>query len=110
MTMTSIQKRQFAKPNYIRFYLADEVFSLPIGNPYLRKYNKDSQNMKEQLLQENKFNMLKLGNKAILRKERLRIWKAILLQLISYYQLNSAKRQLDGNFKKVFMQLPKIRF
>ena len=65
LIMTSIQKTQFAKPNNTRFYLADGVILLPVCNPYLeelRKYNKDLQKLKEQLLQENKFNMLKLGN------------------------------------------------
>ena len=44
--------------------------------------------------------MLKLENMADLKNERLRILRAILLQPITYYKLDSNKRLLPENFNK----------
>ena len=78
--LTSIQISQFSKLDNMTkiFYFAGRFILHPVSHFYLqefRKYKKDSQKLIEKLCEGNKFDMLKLVNKAILQNKSCRFCK-----------------------------------
>ena len=101
--MSAIKKIQFAKLNDKRYYFSDGILSLPFSHPYLwevTKYKKESKEKLENFFSDDKFEILKLEYKALLKNERLRVFKALLLQPVTYYKIDYSKRSEQTNFSK----------
>ena len=61
----------------------------------------------QDLFLSNRYHMLKLENKAILRNESLRILREDLLQSVTYYKVDSTKRMQQGNYNNDIYTLTK---
>ena len=82
MTMTSVNKAQFASLNDKRYYFSDGIVSLPKIHTVIEK-EKDK--------------LLHLENKAVNENERLRVLRSIFSQPITYYNLKPAPDPLEVN-------------
>ena len=93
MTMTSVNKVQFARLNDKRYYFSDGIVSLPFGHPTLnevREYKKSLPKI-HTVIQKEKNEILKRENEAVNNNERLRILRSIFSQPITYYNLKTNK-------------------
>ena len=91
MTMTSVNKVQFASLNDKRYYFSDGIVSLPFGHPPLnqvREYKKSLSKIHTVILKEKNM-ILHYENKAVNNNERLRILRSIFSQLVTYYRLKN---------------------
>ena len=98
MTMTSVNKVQFASLNDKRYYFSDRIVSLPFGHPSLnevREYKKSLPKIHTVIARE-KNKILKYENAAVNDNERLRILRSIFSQPITYYSLKTNRRFLDN--------------
>ena len=87
MTMTSVNKVQFARLNDKRYYFSDGIVSLPLGHPSLSKVT------------EYKKSLPKIHT--VIQKEKnkiLRILRSIFSQPITYYNLKMNKRLSVNKF------------
>ena len=101
MTMTSVNKVQFASLNDKRYYFSDGIVSLPFGHPFLnnvRKYKKSLPKIHTVIARE-KNEILKYENAAVNQNERLRILRSIFSQPITYFTLKTNRRFLDKDKK-----------
>ena len=91
MTMTSVNKVQFASLNDQRYYFSDGIVSLPFGHPSLnevRDYTKYLPKIHTVITKE-KDKILLYENAFVHDKERLRILRSIFSQPITYYTLKT---------------------
>ena len=89
MTMTSVNRVQFASLNDKRYYFSDGIVSLPFGHPSLnrvREYKKFLPKIHTVIARE-KNEILKYENVAVNDNERLRILRSIFSQPITYFTL-----------------------
>ena len=101
MTMTSVNKVQFASLNGKRYYFSDGIVSLPFGHPslnWVREYKKSLSKIHTVIANE-KNKILQLQNKAVNDNERLRILRSIFSQPITYYTLETNRRYVNKNKK-----------
>ena len=100
MTITSVNKVQFARLNDKRYYFSDGIVSLPFGHPSLNKVReyKKSLPKKHTVIQKEKDEILKGENAVVNNNERLRILRSILSQPITYYNLKTNKRVFANKF------------
>ena len=101
MTMTSVNKVQFASLNDKRYYFSDGIVSLPFGHPSLnevRDYKKSLSKIHTVIANE-KNKILQLENKAVNDNKRLRILRSIFSQPITYYALKTNNRYCGKNKK-----------
>ena len=98
MTMTSVNKVQFASLNDKRYYFSDGIVSLPFGHPSLnevREYKKSLPKIHTVIAKE-KNKILSYENAAVNENERLRILRSIFSQPITYYSLKTNRRFLHN--------------
>ena len=91
MTMTSVNKVQFASLNDKRYYFSDGIVSLPFGHPSLkevRDYKKSLPKIHTWIAYE-KDKILQYENRVVNYNERLRILRSIFSQPITYYTLKT---------------------
>ena len=102
MTMTSVNKVQFARLNDKRYYFSDGIVSLPFGHPGLNKVREYKKPLPKihihTVIQKEKDEILKGENAVVNNNERLRILRSILSQPITYYNLKTNKRVFANNF------------
>ena len=101
MTMTSVNKVQFASLNDKRYYFSDGIVSLPFGHPSLnqvREYKKSLPKIHTVILKEKNM-ILHYENKAVNNNERLRILRSIFSQPVTYYRLKTDQHYVDKNKK-----------
>ena len=101
MTMTSVNKVQFASLNDKRYYFSDGIVSLPFGHPSLnevRDYKKSLSKIHAVIANE-KDKILLLENEVVNDNERLRILRSIFSQPITYYTLKTNNRYCGKNKK-----------
>ena len=101
MTMTSVNKVQFASLNDKRYYFSDGIVSLPFGHPSLnevRDYKKSLSKIHTVIAKE-KDKILLLENEVVNDNERLRILRSIFSQPITYYTLKTNNRYCGKNKK-----------
>ena len=101
MTMTSVNKVQFASLNDKRYYFSDGIVSLPFGHPSLnevRDYKKSLSKIHTVIANE-KDKILLLENEVVNDNERLRILRSIFSQPITYYTLKTNNRYCGKNKK-----------
>ena len=101
MTMTIVNKVQFASLNDKRYYFSDGIVSLPFGHPSLkqvREYKKSLPKIHTVIAKE-KNKILQYENAAVNDNERLRILRSIFSQPITYYRLKTDQRYVDKNKK-----------
>ena len=102
MTMTSVNKVQFASLNDKRYYFSDGIVSLPFGHPSLnsvREYKKSLPKIHTVIAKE-KNEILKYENAAVNENERLRILRTIFSHPIIYFTLKTNRRFI-GSDKKI---------
>ena len=100
MTMTSVNKVQFAILNDKRYYFSDGILSLRFGHPplpKLRDYKKSSPKI-HAVIKEEKDKLLQLENKIVNNNERLRTLRSIFSQPITCYNLKSNKQSTIKRF------------
>ena len=100
MTMTSVNKVQFARLNDKRYYFSDGILSLPFGHPALNKVREYKKSLPKihTVIQKEK-NKISNGENAIVNNnERLRILRSIFSQPITYYNLKTNKRLSVNKF------------
>ena len=93
MIMSSVNKVQFSSLNDKRYYFSDGIVSLPYGHPLLeevRQYKKFLPKI-HTVIEKEKDKLLALENRTIGLHERLRIFRSIFAQPITYYKLDSTK-------------------
>ena len=75
MTMTSVNKVQFARLNDKRYYFSDGIVSLPFGHPSLNKVREYKKSLPKihTVIQKEKDEILKGENAVVNNNERLRI-------------------------------------
>ena len=101
MTMTSVNKVQFASLNDKRYYFSDGIVSLRFGHLSLkevREYKKSLSKIHTVIARE-KNKILQYENAAVNDNERLRISRSIFSQPITYYRLKRDRRYVDNNKK-----------
>ena len=101
MTMTSVNKVQFASLNHKRYYFPDGIVSPPFGRPSLnevRDYKKSLSKIHTVIAIE-KDKILLLENEVVNDNERLRILRSIFSQPITYYTLKTNNRYCGKNKK-----------
>ena len=100
MTMTSVNKVQFARSNNKRYYFSDGIVSLPFGHPSLNKVREYKKSLPKihTVIQKEKDEILKGENAVVNNNERLRILRSILSQPITYYNLKTNKRFFANKF------------
>ena len=79
MTMTIVNKVQFARLDDKRYYFSDGIISLPLGHPApnkVREYKK-SLPKTHTIIQKEKNKILKRENEVVNNNERLRILRSI---------------------------------
>ena len=101
MTMTSVNKGQFASLNDKRYYFSNGIVSLPFGHPTLtevRDYKKSLPKIHTVITKE-KDKILLYENGVVHDNERLRILRSIFSQPITYYTLKTNNRFCSENKK-----------
>ena len=100
MTMTSVNKVQFARLNDKRYYFSDGIVSLPFGHPTLNKVREYKKSLPKihTVIQKEKNEILKRENEVVNNNERLRILRSIFSQPITYYNLKTNKRLSVNKF------------
>ena len=100
MTMTSVNKVQFARLNDKRYYFSDGIVSLPLGHPALNKVREYKKSLPKihTIIQKEKNEILKRENEVVNNNERLRILRSIFSQPITYYNLKTNKRLSVNKF------------
>ena len=101
MTVTSVNKVQFASLNNKIYYFSDGIVSLPFGHPSLnevRDYKKSLSKIHTVIANE-KDKILLLENEVVNDNERLRILRSIFSQPITYYTLKTNNRYCGKNKK-----------
>ena len=100
MTMTSVNKVQFARLNDKRYYFSDGIVSLPFGHPALNKVREYKKSLPKihTVIQKEKDEILKGENAVVNNNERLRILRSIFSQPITYYNLKTNKRFSANKF------------
>ena len=102
MRMTSVSKCQLTSLNYKRYHLSDKIVSFPLSHPYLdeiRSYKIDSKESLQKLLRCKQFEMVRIeANAATACKKKMHILTSILLQLFTYFKLESNKRLPSNKF------------
>ena len=100
MTMTSVNKVQFARLNDKRYYFSDGIVSLTFGHPSLNKVREYKKSLPKihPVIQKEKDEILKDENAVVNNNERLRILRSILSQPIIYYNLKTNKRVFANKF------------
>ena len=91
MIMTSINKVKFASLNDKRYYFSDGIVSLPFGHPSLREITEYKKSLEEihNVIEDEKFKILKEENKIVNSIERLRILRSIYSQPITYFTIKT---------------------
>ena len=86
-------KVQFASLNDKRYYLTDEVTSLPYGHFLLTELDK-KKNIKniQNVLFKMKDDLIREESNLIKKNEKIRVLRSILNQIPTYYKLDSIKR------------------
>ena len=100
MTMTSVNKVQFARLNDKRYYFSDGIVSLPFGHPSLNKVREYKKSLPKihTVIQKEKNKILNGENAVVNNNERLRILRSIFSQPITYYNLKTNKRLSVNKF------------
>ena len=101
MTMTSVNKVQFAKLNNKGFFhFSDGIVSLPFGPPALNKVREYKKSLPQihTVIQKEKNKILNGENAVVNNNERLRILRSIFSQPITYYNLKTNKRLSVNKF------------
>ena len=100
MTMTSVNKVQFARLNNKRYYFSDGIVSLPFGHPTLNKVREYKKSLPKvhTVIQKEKNEILKRENEVVNNNERFRILRSIFSQPITYYNLKTNKRLSVNKF------------
>ena len=100
MTMTSVNKVQFARLNDKRYYFSDGIVSLPFRHPSLNKVREYKKSLPKihTVIQKEKDEILKGENSVVNNNERSRILRSILSQPITYYNLKMSKRIFANTF------------
>ena len=101
MTMTSVNKVQFASLNDKRYYFSDGIVSLPFGHPSLKEVRdyKKSLSKIHTVIAKEKDKILLYENRVVNDNERLRILRSIFSQPITYYTLKTNNRYCGKNKK-----------
>ena len=100
VTMTTLNKVQFASLNDKRYYFSDRIVSLPFRHlslSELRDYKKSLPKI-HTFIKEEKDKLLQLENKIVNSNERLRTLRSIFSQPITFYHLKSNKRSTVKRF------------
>ena len=100
MTMTSVNKVQFARLNDKKNYFSDGIVSLRFGHPTLNKVREYKKSLLKihTAIQKEKNEILKRENEVVNNNERLRILRSIFSQPITYYNLKTNKRLSVNKF------------
>ena len=100
MTMTSVNKVQFARLNDKRYYFSDGIVSLPFGHRALNKVREYKKFLPKihTVIPKEKDEILKGENAVANNNERLRILRSIFSQPITYYNLKMNKRFSANKF------------
>ena len=100
MTMTNVNKVQFARLNDKRYYFSDGIVSLPFSHPTLNKVREYKKSLPKihTVIQKEKDEILKGENAVVNDNERLRILRSIFAQPITYYNLKTNKRLSANKF------------
>ena len=100
MTMTSVNKVQFASLNDKRYYFSDGIVSLPFGHPSLKEV-RDYKNVfsKIHMVIAKEKDKILYENRVLNDNERLRILRSIFSQPITYYTLKTNNTYCDKNKK-----------
>ena len=100
MTMTSVNKVQFARLNNKRYYFSDGIVSLPFGHPSLSKVRECKKSLPKihTVIQKEKNKILNGESAVVNNNERLRILRSIFSQPITYYNLKTNKRFSANKF------------
>ena len=109
MTMTSVNKVQFAILNNKIYYFSDGIVSLPFGHPALNKVREYKKSLPKihTVIQKEKNKILNGENAVVNNNERLRILRSIFSQPITYYNLKTNKRLSLIN---LIIQLQEIKY
>ena len=101
MTMTSVNKVQFASLNDKRYYFSDGIVSLPFGHPSLKEVRNYKKSLPKihTVISKEKNKILQYENAAVNENERLRILRSIFSQPLTYYKLKTDYRYVDKNKK-----------
>ena len=100
MTMTSVNKVQFARLNDKRFYFSDGIVSIPFGHPTLNKVREYKKSLPKihTVIEKEKNEILKRENEVVNNNERLKILRSIFLQPITFYNLKTNKHLSVNKF------------
>ena len=99
MRMTNINRNQFGTLNCKRYYLTDDVCSLPFGQFLFSDIRKKKKKYKQihKKIMDIKDDLLREEFQASNKCERITISRCILAQQPTYYKLNSTKRAAINN-------------
>ena len=106
MTMTSVNKVQFARLNNKRYYFSDGIVPLPLGHPSLsevRVYKKSLSKI-HTVIEKEKDKILQLENKIVNDNERLRILQLTFSQPITDYSLKTNEHYFGKKFDYTTMR------
>ena len=106
MTMTSVNKVQFARLNNKRYYFSDGIVPLPLGHPSLsevRVYKKSLSKI-HTVIEKEKDKILQLENKIVNDNERLRILRLTFSQPITDYSLKTNEHYFGKKFDYTTMR------
>ena len=94
MRMLEQYKTQFAALNDKRYYLSDDITSLPYGHFLLAELDKKKENYKkiQNELFKIKDELIREECAAIKKCERIRVLRSILYQIPTYYKPDCVKR------------------
>ena len=99
MVLEEIQKSKFVQINDKRYYFSDSIVSLPFLHPFLKDIVtfQEKKQRNEKYFLEEKQNLLLVEKNALLKNLRRSLLRNILLQKLTYYQIDSLKRSVASN-------------
>ena len=102
MRLTSVNRTQFAGLNDKRYYLPDGITSLPYGHFLMSEMREKKKQYKliQNVIMKIKDDLIREESKIFAKCERLRVLKSVLLQLPTYYKIESNKRPNVKNIIK----------
>ena len=99
MRMTNVNRNQFGALNCKRCYLTDGICSLPFGHFLFSDIREKKKKYKQihKKIMDIKDDLLREEFRASDKCERITVFRCILAQQPTYYQLNSTKRDAINN-------------
>ena len=107
MVLEEIEKSKFVKINDKRYYLSNGIVSLPFSHPLLHKINvfkKEKKNKKLSSIYKRKNKLLQMEKFTIEKNDRISLYRSILQQKPTFFQLGSLKRGAENNQDINFVQ------